>query len=205
MSLQDDTQATNDPQGSPCAWCIVLTPLGLIPSKSWFRIVPCNSTAWLDWFPYQRRYLDDRATERAAHSTARNTVLVPISLGTEIRIVTEYVPFRYLTLTAFLALLWAARSVASFEVIWDALAGSGFYSQTPLPFWRAMAACIAIGSLATAVHWFVYFTLHKPITCSFNCVIEISFSWKGKKSFSHTNVDISTQYSFLYLREPRLR
>ncbi len=33
------------------------------------------------------------ATERAAHSTARNEVLVPISQVTEVTIVTKYVPF----------------------------------------------------------------------------------------------------------------
>ncbi len=54
--LQDDTQATDDPQGSPCAWCILLTPLGLIPLKSWFWVVPRHRTVWLDWFPYKRRY-----------------------------------------------------------------------------------------------------------------------------------------------------
>ncbi len=43
--LRDDTQATDDPEGSPCAWCILLTPLGLIPCESWFRIVPRHSTA----------------------------------------------------------------------------------------------------------------------------------------------------------------
>ncbi len=30
------------------------------------------------------------------------------------------------------------------------------YSQTPLPFWRAMAGWIAIGSLATTVDWFIF-------------------------------------------------
>ncbi len=40
------------------------------------------------------------------------------------------------------------------------------------------------GSLATAVHWFVSFTLHEPITCNYNCVIEKGFSWRGKKGFS---------------------
>ncbi len=48
--LWDDTQATGDPQGSPCAWCTLLTRL--IPHESWFRVVPRHSTAWLDWFPY---------------------------------------------------------------------------------------------------------------------------------------------------------
>ncbi len=40
------------------------------------------------------------ATERAAHSTARNVVFVPTSLGTEVTIVNEYVPFQYFTRTA---------------------------------------------------------------------------------------------------------
>ncbi len=31
--LRDETQATDDPQGLPCAWCILLTPLGLIKSN----------------------------------------------------------------------------------------------------------------------------------------------------------------------------
>ncbi len=39
------------------------------------------------------------------------------------------------------------------EEIGDVVAGSGLYSQTPLPFWRAMAGCIAIGSLATITAW----------------------------------------------------
>ncbi len=87
------------------------------------------------------------------------------------------------------------------EEIWDAVASSGLYRQTPLPFWRAMEGCIAIGSLATAVHWFVSVTLHEPITCSYNCVIEIGFSWRGKKVFSHTNIVISTQYEWNIERE----
>ncbi len=54
--LRDNTQATDDLQGSPCTWCILLTPLGLIPLESWFRVFPRHSTTWLDWFPYKRRY-----------------------------------------------------------------------------------------------------------------------------------------------------
>ncbi len=46
-----------------------------------------------------------------------------------------------------------------------------------------MAGCIAIGSLATAVVWFVSFTLHEPITCSYNCVIEKGFSEGEKRDF----------------------
>ncbi len=40
------------------------------------------------------------ATEHAAHSTARNAVLVPMSQGTDVTIVTEYVPFRCFTRNA---------------------------------------------------------------------------------------------------------
>ncbi len=46
-----------------------------------------------------------------------------------------------------------------------------------------MVGCIAIGSLATAVEWFVSFTLHKPIMCSYNCVIEKDFSEEEKRDF----------------------
>ncbi len=53
----------------------------------------------------------------------------------------------------------------------------------PLPFWRAMAGCIAIGSLATTVDWFVSFTLHEPIKCSYKCVIEKGFSEEEKRGF----------------------
>ncbi len=38
--------------GSACAWCILMTPLGLTPTESWFWVVPCHSTALLYLFPY---------------------------------------------------------------------------------------------------------------------------------------------------------
>ncbi len=50
--------------------------------------------------PPHLRFLRVKRLRRAAHSTARNAVLVPISQGTEVTIVTEYVPFRYSTCTA---------------------------------------------------------------------------------------------------------
>ncbi len=49
VSLWDDTRAMDDPLGSPCAWCILWTPLGLIPHESWVQVIPHHSTAWLDW------------------------------------------------------------------------------------------------------------------------------------------------------------
>ncbi len=69
------------------------------------------------------------------------------------------------------------------EEIWDTVAGGELYSQKSLPFWQAMAGCIAIGSIATAVDWLVSFTLHEPITCSYNCVIEKGFSEGEKRDF----------------------
>ncbi len=30
-TIRDDTQAMDDPDGSACAWCTLLTPLGLLP------------------------------------------------------------------------------------------------------------------------------------------------------------------------------
>ncbi len=62
---------------------------------------------------------------------------------------------------------------------------------------RQPSPSIAIGS------HFMEYSINQS-TCSYNCVIEIGFSWRGKESFSHTASN-STQYSFPYLREPRLR
>ncbi len=84
------------------------------------------------------------------------------------------------------------------------VAGSWLYSQTPLLFWRAMAGCTAIGSLATVMHWFVFLILHEPITCSYNCVIEIGFSWRGKKGFPHAKRRYSTQKEWNIERERNL-
>ncbi len=63
------------------------------------------------------------------------------------------------------------------------MGGGELYNQMLLPFWLAMAGCIAIGSLATAVDWFVSLTLHKPFTCSYNCMIEKGFSEGEKRDF----------------------
>ncbi len=165
----NNTQATDEPQSSPCAWCILLTPLGLITCESWFRVVPCHSTAWLDWFPYLRRYLDAvRVKYRKGTYSVTIVISVPWDMGTS---------------TVFLAVVWAARSVASFEEIWDAVASSGLYSQMTLSFWWAMAGCIAIASLATTVDWFASFTLQETTTCSYNCVIEKGFIEEEKSFF----------------------
>ncbi len=51
LTLRDDTQATDDPDGSACAWCILLTPLGLTPTWVLDWVVPPHSMAWLYWFP----------------------------------------------------------------------------------------------------------------------------------------------------------
>ncbi len=54
----------------------------------------------------QLRFLRRKQPRRAVHSTARNAVLVPISQGTEVTIVTEYVPFRDYTRTASRDAVW---------------------------------------------------------------------------------------------------
>ncbi len=68
------------------------------------------------------------------------------------------------------------------EEIWDAEAGGELYSQSPLPFLRAMAGCIAIGSLATAMDWFVSFTLYISVITAWLKRLQ----WREKKGFSHT-------------------
>ncbi len=203
VSLRNDTQAMDDPLGLPCAWSILLTPLCLIPCESWFRVIPRHSTTWLDWFPYLRQYLDAaRVKYRKGTYTVTIVTSVPWDMGTS---------------SAFLAMLWVARAVASFEEIWNAVASSGLYSQTPSNFKRAMAGCIAIVSLATAVDWLVSFTFHEPITCSYNCVIEKGFSEGEKGIFPYlrryldtvlipisqgTEVTIETEYD-IFLWNPR--
>ncbi len=90
------------------------------------------------------------------------------------------------------------------------MAGGEIYSQTSLPFWEDMAVCIAIGSLATAEDWLVSFTLHEPITCSYNCMIEKGFSEGEKKGFPILTVRVKyrkgtkmllTLYQSLQLQE----
>ncbi len=71
------------------------------------------------------------------------------------------------------------------EEIWDAVAGNGLYRQTHLPFWRAMVGCIALAHSPPPCIG-LFFILHEPIMCNYNCVIEIGFSWRGNKSCSHT-------------------
>ncbi len=107
--LRDDTQDTDDPQGSPCAWCILLTPLGLIPRESWFRVVPHHSTVWLDW-------------SNSIECVELNAVRVKYRKGNYSVTIVTVVPWDMGTSTAFLAVLWAAHLSSSFEEIWDAVA-----------------------------------------------------------------------------------
>ncbi len=55
----------------------------------------------------------------------------------------------------------------------------GLYSQMPLPFWQAMAGCIAIGSGAELLVCFL--SLHKPMDVQFHCVIIKRLQLKRKK------------------------
>ncbi len=62
--------------------------------------------------------------------------------------------------------------------------GSWLYRQMPLPFWRAMAGCIAIGSRATAAHWKKYlFPYKRQYSTQYEWNIEreqiYQYFWKG--------------------------
>ncbi len=52
------------------------------------------------------------------------------------------------------------------------LRSSRLYSQTPRPFWRAMAGCIAIGSRAVAEPLVSFLVLHEPMDVQLHCVIK---------------------------------
>ncbi len=70
------------------------------------------------------------------------------------------------------------------------------YSQTPLPFWRAMAGCIAICSRAIAKPLVRFFlVLHKPMDVLFHCMIIKRLQLKRKKYFFPIQAS-SPQYSF---------
>ncbi len=70
------------------------------------------------------------------------------------------------------------------EEIWDAAALAVLFCKTPLPFWRAMAGCIAIGSRAT--NWAIG-SFFCPARTYGRAVslrdYKIVFSWRGKNSF----------------------
>ncbi len=68
-------------------------------------------------------------------------------LGYEARVLST--PFRAQVMVLSVLQLW-----------WQS---SWLYSQMPLLFCRAIKGCIAIGSRATALHWFVFLILHEPI------------------------------------------
>ncbi len=81
------------PYGSACAWCILLTPLGLTPMWVLFWVVPRHSTAGLYLFPYSVSWC----------STSE------ILKGKVLGYYRNLGSLRYGMSTAFLAVLWAAR------------------------------------------------------------------------------------------------
>ncbi len=61
------------------------------------------------------------------------------------------------------------------------------YSQTPHPFWRAMAGCIAIGSRAVAEPLVSFLVLHEPMDVQLHCVITkgvVFFFGRSNRSIS---------------------
>ncbi len=71
------------------------------------------------------------------------------------------------------------------EMRWQAAS----YSQMPLPFWRATPPPWI---------WLVSFTLHEPIRCSYNCVIEKGFSEGEKRDFPILTVRVKYRKGTLY-------
>ncbi len=69
------------------------------------------------------------------------------------------------------------------------------YSQTPLPFWPAMAGRIAIGSRAAAEPLVRFLVLHEPMDMQFHCLIIKRLQLKRKKNVFPIQAS-STQYSF---------
>ncbi len=61
-----------------------------------------------------------------------------------------------------------------------------------------MAGWKDIGSLATAMDWLI-FSINQSM-CSYNCMIEIGFSWRGKNYFLPIQ-HLSTQYECYLERE----
>ncbi len=122
------------PYGSACAWCILLTPLGLTPMWVLFWVIPRHSTAGLYlWVKYWK---------------GKYSVTIVTSVPLDMEWVLRSWPCYELH-----------ALVASFEEIWES--ESCLYSQTPLLFWQAMAGCIAIGSRAAAKLLVHILVLHK--------------------------------------------
>ncbi len=133
----------------PCAWCILLTPLGLIPHESWFRVILHHSTAWLDWFPYS---VD---TRRSTSEILKGNILGYYRNLGSLRYGNEYcIPGHAISCTP--RLLPSDKS----EMRWQS---SWLCSQTLLPCWTHY------GGLHS--HWLAchrrvlvrFLILHKPI------------------------------------------
>ncbi len=75
---------------------------------------------------------------------------------------------------------------------------SRLYSQTPRPFWWAMAGCIAIGSHAIAKPLVRFLVLHEPMDVQFHCVLIKRLQLKRKKNVFPIQAS-STQYSSTFL------
>ncbi len=87
-------------------------------------------------------------TRRTTSEISKGNVLGNYSNLGSLRYGNEYcIPGRAMSCTP--RLLPSKKS----EMRWQS---SWLYSQMPLPFWRAMAGCLAIGSRTTAVHWFIF-------------------------------------------------
>ncbi len=180
INLQDDTQATDNPDGSACSRSILLTPFGLTPT--WVLVLSRStslhgvivlvpkqaSTMQYEWNIERER---TRLLSQPRFPEIWNEYCVPGC-----------------------AMSCISQSLLSKNSEMRRQSG-GLYSQTPHPFWWAMACCIAIGSRAAAEPLVSFLVLHEPMDVQFHCVIIKRLQLKRKKLFFPIQASL-TQYSF---------
>ncbi len=107
--LRDDTQATDDPQGSPCAWCILLTPLGLIHVSLGFELF--RDIAQRDWTG-SHTSIDTRCS---TSEISKENILGYYRNLSSLRYGNEYCVLG--------SVMTCTPRLLPFEEIWDAVAG----------------------------------------------------------------------------------
>ncbi len=151
-------------------------PWVLLPRESWCWVIPHHSTVWLYLLPY---FDAVRVKYRKGMYSVTIITSVPWHMERVLR-------------------SWPCYELhSSVTFFWRNLRcdDEALYSQTPLPFWWAMAGCIARGSRAAAESLVCFLVLHEPMDVQFHCVIIKRLQLKRKKIFFPIQVS-STQYLF---------
>ncbi len=112
-----------------------------------------------------------RALKGPPFESLQSTSLGALSLKTALLLALASVPGRAMSCTPQSLLLKKSEMLRR---------RSYLYSQTPHPFWRAMAGCIAIGLCATTEPLVCFLGLHEPMDVQFHCVIYKRLQLKRK-------------------------